>query len=66
MSACVPSSESISSLEVAHKTVEVADDVSIRLAYKDFYIIRAGACDYTGQTQTHRQAARDRLAQRRK
>lgn len=48
------SSASIALLEVSHKTVEVrADDPAlpacpVQIRFKDFYILRAGECDYTG------------------
>lgn len=40
----------ITDLEVSRKTVRVADGLEIELRYKDFYIIRTGACDFTGAT----------------
>jgi hypothetical protein len=36
-------------LEVSSKVVHVAPGVDITIRFKDFYIIRAGACDFTGQ-----------------
>jgi hypothetical protein len=47
-----PCDSSVSELETSHKTVAIADDVEVRVAFKDFYIIRAGECDFTGQDRS--------------